>query len=134
MLSKIRIRGSCTYRLLLLLEVSASCRATLYLTRPPSTNTHTHTHTPVRVEAGEVEEGFTSVNKQLRPLGLELCKARLEDREEVWSAVVNRNADPAAMIASIFTPQELEFFNKMVCVSISVVPSKPGLYFLYTCR
>ncbi len=71
------------------------------------------THTTEQVDDG-VEEKLVSLNKHLRPFGLELCKTRLEDREENWYAVVNRNPDAAAKIASKFTPQELEFFNKMV--------------------
>ena len=73
-----------------------------------------YTVVPERVKGTEVEEGLVSLNKHLRVFGLELCKTRLEDREETWYAVVNRNPDAAAKIASKFTAQELEFFNKMV--------------------
>ena len=58
------------------------------------------------------------LNKQLKPFQFELCKARLEDDEQHWYAVVNRAPDAAAKIGSKFSAQELEFFNKAVCISV----------------
>ena len=55
-----------------------------------------------------------ALNKKLKPLSLELCKARLEHAEEYWYAIVNRSPDSAAKIGSKFSAQELEFFNMIV--------------------
>jgi hypothetical protein len=54
------------------------------------------------------------VNKQLKPLGFELCHATLENADEHWYAMVNRVPDAAALVGSSFTPQQLEYFNKVV--------------------
>lgn len=54
------------------------------------------------------------LNKHLKPLGFELCRSCLEEKEEFWYAVVNRTPDVAAKIGSKFTPHELEFFNLVV--------------------
>lgn len=76
---------------------------------------------PIRSSSG-LERKFAEfvllLNKQLKPLGFELCRARLEDTEQHWYAVVNRTPDAAAKIGSKFSAQELEFFNKVVCIVI----------------
>lgn len=57
------------------------------------------------------------LNKQLKPLGFELSKAMLEAKEENWYGLVNRKPDMAAKVGSKFTQHELEFFNKVVCIT-----------------
>lgn len=68
--------------------------------------------------AGELKQKFAEfsllLNKQLKPLGFELCRARMEDAEEHWYAIVNRTPDAAGKVGSKFNAQELEFFNKLV--------------------
>ena len=54
------------------------------------------------------------VNRQLKPLSLELAQARMEDSPALWCGIVNRSPDAAAQISSKFTAAELELFNKVV--------------------
>ena len=54
------------------------------------------------------------VNRQLKPLSLELSQARMEDSPALWCGIVNRSPDAAAKISSKFTAAELELFNKVV--------------------
>ena len=54
------------------------------------------------------------INRQLKPLSLELAQARMEDSPTLWCGIVNRSPDAAAKISSKFTPAELELFNKVV--------------------
>ena len=71
-----------------------------------------------RLAESASEEHFSqyvlSMNKHLKPLGLEVGGARMEDCDEVWYAIVNRLPDAAAKVGSKFSPQELELFNKLV--------------------
>lgn len=55
-----------------------------------------------------------TLNRQLKPLDLELAQARMEDTPAIWCGFVNRSSDAAAKISSKFSPAELELFNKVV--------------------
>ena len=57
---------------------------------------------------------MSGLNRDLKSLDMELVHSRLEDSNERWYGLVNRTADPAAKIASGYSPAELEFFNKVV--------------------
>ena len=57
---------------------------------------------------------LSTINRQLRPLNLELAQARMEDSPALWCGLVNRSPDAAAKISSKFSPAELELFNKVV--------------------
>ena len=54
------------------------------------------------------------MNRTIKPFGMEVAKAHMEDTGEVWYGLVNRNNDAAAAISSGYTPAELELFNKAV--------------------
>jgi len=45
---------------------------------------------------------------------MHLAHSTMEDSPIQWYALVNRSQDPAAKIASGYSPAELELFNKVV--------------------
>ena len=47
---------------------------------------------------------------------MQLVHSTMEDSPARWYALINRSQDPAAKIASNYTPAELELFNKVVGV------------------
>ena len=57
---------------------------------------------------------ISTLNRQLKPLNLELAQSRMEDSPALWCGLVNRSPDAAAKISSKFSPAELELFNKVV--------------------
>ena len=77
-----------------------------------------HTHTR------DFSSFVSTINRQLKPLGMELARGNLENSGETWYSVVNRSEDAAAKIAAAYSPAELELFNKAV--------SKP-LYWVQKC-
>ncbi len=63
--------------------------------------------------------GFiASINRRLKPLGLEIASSQMEDSAALWYGLVNRSEDPAATVASTYSPAELAFFNKIVSYSV----------------
>ena len=58
------------------------------------------------------------LNRQLKPLGMELARGTMEDTGQKWYGLVNRSDDPAAKIATAYSPAELELFNKAVSLSL----------------
>jgi len=59
--------------------------------------------------------GFvSSLNNRLKPLGMHLAHSTMEDSPIQWYALVNHSQDPAAKIASGYSPAELELFNKVM--------------------
>lgn len=54
----------------------------------------------------------SSLNKSLKPLGMELANVRMESSGEKWVGVTNRAQDAASKIATTYTLAELEFFRK----------------------
>eukprot|EP00731_Ephydatia_muelleri_P031845 Em0023g352a len=54
----------------------------------------------------------SSLNKRLKPLGMELANVRMESSGEKWVGVANRAQDAASKIATSYTLAELEFFRK----------------------
>ncbi len=63
--------------------------------------------------------GFiASINRRLKPLGLEIASSQMEDSAALWYGLVNRSEDPAATVASTYSPAELAFFNKIVSYSM----------------
>lgn len=57
---------------------------------------------------------INSINRQLKPVDMELVNSLMEDSYERWYGLVNRSADYAARIGVRYSPAELEFFNKVV--------------------
>jgi len=58
------------------------------------------------------------LNRQLKPLGMELTRGTMEDTGQKWYGLVNRSDDAAAKIATAYSPAELELFNKAVSLSL----------------
>lgn len=59
--------------------------------------------------------GFVStLNRRLKPLGMEVGVARMEDGPTHWYGLVNRNQDAAAKAGTSYSPAELQLFNKVV--------------------
>ena len=56
----------------------------------------------------------SALNRQLKPLGMELARGHMEDTGEVWYGLVNRSTDAASKVGSGYSPAELELFNKAV--------------------
>ena len=77
---------------------------------------HTHTHSPERGDIALFPGFLSTLNRHLDPLGMQLVHSTMEDSPACWYALVNRSQDPAAKIASNYTPAELELFNKVVGV------------------
>ena len=75
-----------------------------------------HTHSPERGDVALFPGFLSTLNRHLDPLGMQLVHSTMEDSPACWYALVNRSQDPAAKIASNYTPAELELFNKVVGV------------------
>ena len=69
---------------------------------------------PVERPDDDFSTFLSTINRQLRPLNIELAQARMEDSPALWCGLVNRSPDTAAKISSKFSPAELELFNKVV--------------------
>lgn len=70
---------------------------------------------------GDFNTFISTLNRQLKPLNLELAQARMEDSPRVWCGFVNRSPDAAAKVSSKFSPAELELFNKVVSVRLQCI-------------
>ena len=77
-----------------------------------------HTHTSERGDIALFPGFLSTLNRYLDSLGMQLVHSTMEDSPARWYALVNRSQDPAAKIASNYTPAELELFNKVVGVLI----------------
>ena len=69
---------------------------------------------PGRANPADFPSFISSLNRTLKPLGMEIAMGHMEDTGEVWYGLVNRVRDTAAKICSGYTPAELELFNRVV--------------------
>ena len=88
-----------------------------------SAYTHSHNHkcvcTHIHTDNADSAAfaGFVStLNRQLKPLSMEIANARMEDSDVRWYGLVNRTPDNAAKFGTKYALAELEFFNKVVSI------------------
>lgn len=77
-------------------------------------NNYVKLHNVGTGDPAQFQSFISEVNRSIKPFGMEVAKAHMEDTGDVWYGLVNRNTDAAAAISSGYTLSELELFNKTV--------------------